>query len=90
MPRIGIPAGRVSRNAYARLVRSVQEVLAEAIDAGGTTIRDFADSEGRPGYFRHELRVYGRTGEKCRVCAGVIKKARLGQRSTFYCVKCQK
>lgn len=83
------PAGRVSRSAYAQLVRSVQEVLAEAIDAGGTTIRDFTDSEGRPGYFRHELRVYGRAGEKCRQCAGVIKQIRLGQRSTFYCPKCQ-
>jgi len=83
-------AGRVSRNACARLARSVREVLVEAIDAGGTTIRDFMDSEGRPGYFKQELKVYGRGGEQCNACGSTIKLTRLGQRSTFYCVKCQK
>jgi formamidopyrimidine-DNA glycosylase len=83
-------AGRVSRNACARLARSVREVLVEAIDAGGTTIRDFMDSEGRPGYFKQELKVYGRGGEQCNTCGSTIKLIRLGQRSTFYCVKCQK
>ena len=83
-------AGRVSRNTYERLVRSVREVLVEAIEAGGTTIRDFMDTEGRPGYFKQELLVYGRAGEQCTACGSVIKKARLGQRSTFYCPRCQK
>ena len=82
-------AGRVSRKAYAQLARSVREVLAEAIDAGGTTIRDFMDNEGRPGYFKQELKVYGRGGEQCTACGSTIKQTRLGQRSTFYCVKCQ-
>ena len=82
-------AGRVSRNAYARLAQSVREVLTEAIEAGGTTIRDFIDTEGRPGYFKQKLRVYGRAGEQCAACGGIIKQTRLGQRSTFYCVKCQ-
>ena len=83
------PAGRVPRSAYARLVQSIQEVLVEAIDAGGTTIRDFADSEGRPGYFRHELRVYGRTEQPCVKCHAPIRQIRLGQRSTYFCPVCQ-
>jgi len=84
------PAGRLSRKAFAMLVQSVQEVLSEAIAAGGTTIRDFMDTEGRPGYFSQELRVYGRAGEPCMVCGDVISQTRLGQRSTFHCRKCQK
>ena len=83
-------AGRVSRSAFAMLVQSVQEVLSEAIAAGGTTIRDFMDTEGRPGYFKQELRVYGRAGEPCTVCGRAISQTRLGQRSTFHCRKCQK
>jgi len=83
-------AGQVSRKAFAVLVQSVQEVLSEAIAAGGTTIRDFMDTEGRPGYFKQELRVYGRAGEPCTVCGGVISLTRLGQRSTYHCRKCQK
>ena len=86
----GRKAGCVSRKAFALLVQSVQEVLAEAIAAGGTTIRDFMDTEGRPGYFKQELRVYGRAGEPCTVCGGAIKQTRLGQRSTYHCPKCQK
>jgi len=80
----------VSRKAFAMLVQSVQEVLSEAIAAGGTTIRDFMDTEGRPGYFKQELRVYGRTGDPCTVCGRAISQTRLGQRSTYHCRKCQK
>lgn len=83
-------AGKVSRPAFARLVRAVHEVLAEAIAAGGTTIRDFAGSDGEPGYFRISLRVYGRAGEPCVTCGAPILQVRLGQRSTYYCPKCQK
>jgi formamidopyrimidine-DNA glycosylase len=83
-------AGKVSKNAFDRLVSSVQTILAEAIAAGGTTIRDFSDSQGRPGYFKQDLRVYGRAGEECIACGSPIKQIRLGQRSTFYCVDCQK
>jgi len=83
-------AGHVSRGAYRRLVQSVREVLTEAIDAGGTTIRNFTDTEGRPGYFKQDLRVYGRAGQSCTVCGSVIKQTRLGQRSTYHCAKCQK
>ena len=84
------PAGQVSKAAYGRLVSSVAEILSEAIAAGGTTIRDFADSEGRPGYLTQQLCVYGRSGQKCVSCDSLIKQLKLGQRSTFYCPKCQK
>lgn len=84
------PAGKVSRAAFARLVKEVRAVLLEAIEAGGTTIRDFANSDGEPGYFRISLRVYGRSGEGCVVCGAPIKQVRLGQRSTYFCAKCQK
>jgi formamidopyrimidine-DNA glycosylase len=83
-------AGKVSRAACSRLVESVRDVLAEAIAAGGTTIRDFANSDGEPGYFRISLRVYGRAGEPCVTCRAPIRQLRLGQRSTYFCAKCQK
>jgi formamidopyrimidine-DNA glycosylase len=83
-------AGKVSRSAYLRLVNAVREVLSEAIDAGGTTIRDFANSDGEPGYFSISLRVYGRAGEPCVACSTPIRQVRLGQRSTYFCTKCQK
>lgn len=84
------PAGKVSKAAYARLVVAVIEILHEAIAAGGTTIKDFTNSDGQPGYFTQDLRVYGRTGQKCKACDALIKQIKLGQRSTFYCPVCQK
>ncbi|MDH3454677.1 MAG: bifunctional DNA-formamidopyrimidine glycosylase/DNA-(apurinic or apyrimidinic site) lyase [Desulfuromonadales bacterium] len=86
----GCPAGRVTKAAYARLVAAVREILEAAIAAGGTTIRDFADSQGRPGYFTQELRVYGRAGQACVSCGDFIRQVKLGQRSTYYCPTCQK
>ena len=83
-------AGSVSKAAYERLIQAVTIILNEAIAAGGTTIRDFANSEGKPGYFTQELRVYGRAGQKCKACDTLIKQVKLGQRSTFYCPSCQK
>lgn len=84
------PAGKVSRRSFGQLVAAVKEVLTEAIAAGGTTIRDFTDSEGRPGYFRQELRVYGRSEQPCVSCREPIRQVQLGQRSTYFCPKCQK
>jgi formamidopyrimidine-DNA glycosylase len=84
------PAGKVSKAAYERLVKAVTIILNEAIAAGGTTIRDFSNSEGKPGYFAQELRVYGRAGQKCKSCDTLIRQVKLGQRSTFYCPGCQK
>lgn len=84
------PAGKIAAGRYARLVHEVRAVLAEAIAAGGTTIRDFANSDGEPGYFRISLRVYGHAGEPCTLCGRPIQLVRLGQRSTYFCAKCQK
>lgn len=83
-------AGRISNLRYNAIVLAVQEVLKEAIDLGGTTLRDFVQSDGEPGYFRVQLRVYGRQGEPCTCANGVIRQVAIGQRSSFYCPRCQR
>jgi formamidopyrimidine-DNA glycosylase len=83
-------AGKVSRGRYASLAAEVKRILAWAIERGGTTLRDFLNPDGAPGYFFRELNVYGRAGEPCKVCGTPIKQAVLGQRSTFWCPSCQK
>ncbi len=83
-------AGRIARCRYGLLIDAVKAVLDEAIRAGGTTLRDFSDGDGRPGYFQRELLVYGREGEPCVRCATSIIKRVLGQRATFYCPSCQR
>lgn len=83
-------AGKVSRARYALLVNAIKQVLTSAIKKGGTTLRDFINGEGKPGYFRNELQVYDRAGEPCKKCKTPIKVIRLGQRSTFYCPLCQR
>lgn len=83
------PAGRISRQRYRALADAVKLVLKLAIEKGGTTLRDFTSGEGRPGYFRNELNVYDRDGQACKVCGGAIRQRRIGQRSTFYCSRCQ-
>ncbi len=82
-------AGKVSRERYASLAAEVKRILAWAIERGGTTLRDFLNPDGAPGYFFRELNVYGRAGEPCKVCGTPIKQAVLGQRSTFWCPRCQ-
>jgi formamidopyrimidine-DNA glycosylase len=82
-------AGRVTKAALSRLVASIREVLAASIEQGGTTLRDFLRENGEPGYFKQSLRVYDREGEACRQCPTLVKRTVLGQRSTFYCPKCQ-
>ena len=82
-------AGRISRGRYGRLAAAVQQVLRAAIAAGGTTLRDFSAVDGAPGYFSIELKVYDRAGEPCPQCGDPIRTRRLGQRSTFYCARCQ-
>lgn len=84
------PAGRLSADEAARLVRSIRATLRDALRAGGTTFRDYRDSNGEPGYFQVSLKVYGRTGEPCRACRTPIRLLRLGQRSAFYCRRCQR
>ncbi len=86
-PRIA--AGRVTRARYDLLVRQVKAVLQAAIEEGGTTLRDFVGSDGRPGYFRTELKVYGREKLPCLVCGAPLTGIRTGQRATVYCRNCQ-
>jgi len=83
-------AGRVTRAEYAKLVAATREVLEAAIAAGGTTFRDFLDSNGEPGYFVQKLFVYDRAGQPCRRCKTPIRRLVIGQRSSFYCPRCQK
>ena len=84
------PARRVSRPRLARLVDEVRAVLTEAIAKGGSTLRDYVDASGEPGYFQLEYFVYGREGEPCRVCGTAIRHRRLGARASFYCPACQR
>jgi formamidopyrimidine-DNA glycosylase len=83
-------AGRISKQRYAGLVDSVRAVLNNAIGQGGTTLRDFLREDGNPGYFKQSLRVYAREGQACRRCKQPIKRRVQGQRSTFYCPRCQR
>ena len=84
------PAGRISAARYERLVKRIKETLAEAIQQGGTTLRDFVGGDGKPGYFKQQLTVYGRAGEACVNCGAPVTEIRLGNRSTFFCRKCQR
>lgn len=82
-------AGRISRARYQALSAAIRKVLARAITAGGTTLRDFTDSDGQPGYFKQSLHVYGRAQLPCTNCKSLLKEIRMGGRSTVYCVHCQ-
>lgn len=82
-------AGRIALRRYEALARIVRDVLGEAIEAGGTTLRDFADASGRPGYFAQRLDVYDRAGQSCRRCGSSIRRSVIGQRATYFCVRCQ-
>lgn len=83
-------AGKVSRARLTRLVEAIKTVLAASIELGGTTLRDFLNEKGEPGYFKQTLRVYDREGEACRDCATLVKRFVMGNRSTFFCPRCQK
>ena len=82
-------AGLISRPALERLVPAIKAVLAESIEAGGSTIRDYAQPNGELGYFAASWRVYGREGDAC-ACGGAVRRLIQGGRSTFWCNKCQK
>ncbi|HEX8009517.1 MAG TPA: bifunctional DNA-formamidopyrimidine glycosylase/DNA-(apurinic or apyrimidinic site) lyase [Casimicrobiaceae bacterium] len=83
-------ANRVGRARLARLVDAVRDTLTEAIAKGGSTVRDYVDSRGEPGYFQLDSYVYDREGEPCRVCGTSIRAVRLGGRSTYFCPRCQR
>jgi formamidopyrimidine-DNA glycosylase len=84
------PAGSISKAKIAALVDAIKAVLAEAVEAGGSSISDYAGADGALGYFQHSFRVYGREGEPCPDgCGGVVERIVQGGRSTFYCPRCQ-
>ena len=82
-------AGRISKQRISQLVISIQKVLAAAIEQGGTTLRDFTQADGNPGYFSQSLKVYGNRGS-CNTCGKAIRHLVQGQRSSYYCPQCQK
>jgi formamidopyrimidine-DNA glycosylase len=83
-------AGRISLARYEKLVDAIKVVLARSIRLGGTTLRDFVNSDGKPGYFRQSLQVYGRKEGDCLRCGGRLKEIRQAQRSTVFCPVCQR
>src|SRR3954452_13605492 len=86
----GTAAGRIGLGRYRKLVQAIKDTLNLAIEAGGSSLRAFVNSEGNPGYFQQQYMVYGRTGQPCRTCGTPIVQIRQGQRSSFYCSRCQK
>lgn len=83
-------AGRISTARYEALAAAIQDVLSRAIRHGGTTLRDFLNSDGKPGYFAQELLVYERAGQPCFQCQAPLKRKVIGQRSSYYCAVCQR
>lgn len=87
-PRIA--AHRIGLARYEKLACAIRETLSAAIEQGGSTLRDFMAADGQPGYFQQSYFVYDRAGQPCRVCGATVRQFKQGQRSTFYCVNCQK
>ncbi|VAW63748.1 Formamidopyrimidine-DNA glycosylase [hydrothermal vent metagenome] len=83
-------ANKISLARYQKLVTQIKRILKASIEQGGTTLKDFINEEGKPGYFQQTLAVYGRASEPCIHCAKPIKQITQAQRSTFYCVHCQR
>lgn len=88
--RPGVAAKTLSRQRCNKLCETIKTVLQQAIRAGGTTLKDFTQSDGNPGYFKQQLLVYGRENQECLHCGHLIKRQIHGQRSSFYCPHCQK
>jgi formamidopyrimidine-DNA glycosylase len=85
-----LSAARLSRPRARKLHAAIRDVLARAVEKGGSTLRDFSNANGESGYFQLDAMVYGRAGQPCRVCGTPIRAIRQGQRATFYCASCQK
>jgi len=83
-------AGNIAEKRYMVLSGHIKEVLKAAIEQGGTTLRDFVNGNGEPGYFQQTLAVYGRGGQPCRHCGTLLKEIKLGQRSSVFCPNCQR
>lgn len=82
-------AGRIASERMEKLTHAIKAVLEKSIRVGGTTLRDYYSGNGQPGYFRQQLQVYERKGQPCRVCQTPVRQIVLGQRSTYYCHRCQ-
>jgi formamidopyrimidine-DNA glycosylase len=85
-----LSAARITRPRAAKLQAAIRDVLARAVEKGGSTLRDFSNAQGQSGYFQLEAMVYDRAGEPCRICATPIRTIRQGQRATYFCPGCQK
>lgn len=83
-------ADRIGRTRAERLHAAIRQVLARALEVGGSSLKDFVDAHGDSGYFQLETRVYGREGQPCRICGTTVRQIRQGQRSTFFCPACQR
>jgi len=83
-------AGNISLARYKVLVDDVKDVLAKAIKQGGTTLKDFTQTDGKPGYFVQELQVYGKAGKPCPKCGELLQSLKIGQRNTVFCSDCQR
>ena len=83
-------AGKISLKRYKNLVESIKIILQRAIDQGGTTLRDFVNEQGKPGYFQQSLSVYDRFGQNCIVCSSPIKHIKIAQRASYFCQHCQR
>lgn len=84
------PAYRIGLVRYEKMARAIRRILRAAIEQGGSSLKDFIGADGQSGYFQQNYFVYDRAGEACRVCGNAVRQIRQGQRSTFYCVNCQK
>ncbi len=83
-------AGNIAKKRLDTLCEAIKHVLTQAIEQGGTTLRDFVNANGKPGYFQQTLNVYDRVGLRCTNCKSTIRTIKIGQRSTFYCNRCQR
>ncbi len=83
-------AGKLKLNEWKALVKVIKQVLATAIKQGGTTLKDFNQADGKPGYFAQELRVYGKAGQPCPICGEDIQQLKIGQRNSYFCADCQR
>lgn len=83
------PTNQVTKEQFASLIKHIKSILRKSIKQGGTTLKDFLDNSGKPGYFSQQLQVYGRSGESCHSCGTAIESITLGQRNTFFCPNCQ-
>ena len=83
------PAGKISLKRYRQLAKEIKKVIQYALNRGGTTLKDYVNSDGSSGYFQLELQVYGRENEPCKQCSTPLKNLRLNQRASVYCPKCQ-